>query len=57
MNLMVDDDGNVSGLVDWEDESYSPFGVNLAHVYWILGNGLDEDFTRYENAEEIEARF
>lgn len=56
-NLMVTEQGVVSGLVDWEMMRICPLGFDLGAIHWIKGSGLGEKYSLYENADEIENRF
>lgn len=56
-NLMVTEQGVVSGLVDWEMMDIWPLGFDLGAIHWIMGSGFGEKYSLYENADEIEKRF
>ena len=56
-NLMVTEQGVVSGLVDWEMMRIWPLGFDLGAIHWIKGSGFGEKYSLYENADEIENRF
>jgi hypothetical protein len=56
-NLMVTEQGVVTGLVDWEMMWISPLGFHLGVIHWIMGSGFGEKYILYENADEIEKRF
>jgi len=56
-NLMVTEQGVVSGLVDWEMMRIWPLGFDLGAIHWIKGSGLGKGYSLYENADEVENRF
>ena len=56
-NLMVTEQGVVSGLVDWELMRIWPLGFDLGAIHWIKGSGLGKGYFLYENADEVENRF
>jgi len=56
-NLMVTEQGVLSGLVDWEMMHIWPVGFDLGVIHWIKGSGVGEKYSLYENADEIEHRF
>ena len=56
-NLMVTEQGVVSGLVDWELMRIWPLGFDLGAIHWIKGSGLGKGYSLYENADEVENRF
>ncbi|EJT98192.1 hypothetical protein DACRYDRAFT_102053 [Dacryopinax primogenitus] len=61
-NILVDETGQVTGLVDWEDELHqAPLGFDLCFLQWLLGDFrallTGGKYTLYPNASEIEAGF
>ena len=58
---MSDDDGHITGIVDWEDSIFLPFGWNLCSLDFFLGEiDFDGDnfiFTEYKERPEMEMEF
>ncbi|KAI1075149.1 hypothetical protein F5B20DRAFT_595305 [Whalleya microplaca] len=54
LNVLVDDDCRVTGLVDWELSSPLPFGVGFGRIHTIAGKFTNGDFympNEFESAE------
>jgi len=52
-NLIVSLQGTVTGLVDWEDVCEWPIGYENKAIFWLMGTGWEEGYTRYDNANLI----
>jgi len=44
VNIMVDDNCEVSGLIDWELPTPLPFGVGFSRIYTLAGEYSDRKF-------------
>lgn len=52
---MVDDDCEVTGLIDWELSKLLPFGMNLSRIYTLAGEYSEQKFhmpPEFEDAEK-----
>lgn len=60
-NILSDDDGHITGIVDWESSEFLPFGWNFYGVDLFLGELTYHDgefkFTDYEARTELETDF
>ena len=57
MNIMVDADGNIVGIIDWADARVLPFGVSLYGLENILGHMDGEGWHYCHNHLELRALF
>lgn len=60
-NILSDDDGHITGIVDWDSSDFLPFGWNLFSLDYFLGE-IDFDggkfiYTEYEERPELEMGF
>jgi hypothetical protein len=60
-NILSDDDGHITGIVDWESSEFLPFGWNFYGVDLFLGEITYRDgefsFTDYKTRDELEMTF
>jgi hypothetical protein len=60
-NILCDDDGHITGIVDWESSEFLPFGWNFYDVDLFLGELVYHDggfnFTDYKARAELEMDF
>jgi hypothetical protein len=60
-NILSDDDGHITGIVDWESSEFLPFGWNFYGVDLFLGELTYHDgefnFTDYKSRDELEMIF
>jgi Phosphotransferase enzyme family len=60
-NILADDDGHVTGIVDWDSSEFLPFGWNLHGVDLFLGELLytngEYDFVYYQARPTLETIF
>ncbi|KAF2155858.1 hypothetical protein K461DRAFT_274893 [Myriangium duriaei CBS 260.36] len=57
MNIMVSDDFEVSGLIDWEFSSPLPFGVGFSRIDSLAGEYHEGCFCMLDDFEEVERAF
>ncbi|GAM82982.1 hypothetical protein ANO11243_009680 [Dothideomycetidae sp. 11243] len=57
MNIMLDDDLQVSGLVDWEFSAALPFGMTFAHLSGLIGENIDGRFQITPDYDVVERAF
>lgn len=57
MNIMVDNEFRVSGLVDWEFSTPLPFGMTFAHLSNLVGENIDAQFHITPDYEYVERVF
>lgn len=53
-NILINTDGNITGLVDWEDMSKLPFGIDLSCIHWLI---RDQNYQLRKNWKNIETLF
>jgi hypothetical protein len=58
---LSDDDGHITGIVDWDSSEFLPFGWNFYGVDLFLGEFTYRDgefsFTDYKTRDELEMTF
>jgi hypothetical protein len=57
MNIMVTDDANISGILDWEEAYWLPFGMNTHVIARLAGYNRRGAFTKREYSDEMEVAF
>ncbi|RDW93008.1 uncharacterized protein DSM5745_00330 [Aspergillus mulundensis] len=57
VNILIDDDCNVTGLVDWELSTPLPFGAGLGRIHTIAGEYHDGEFWMPDEFEDAERAF
>jgi len=57
LNILVEDSGQVSGIVDWELSKNLPFGVGLSRVHDLAGKYRNRMFHMPKEFEEAERGF
>ncbi|KAL9024046.1 MAG: hypothetical protein Q9196_006800 [Gyalolechia fulgens] len=57
VNIMVDDNCEVSGLVDWELSTPLPFGMGLSRIQTLAGEYSEQKFYMPPEFEEAEKAF
>jgi hypothetical protein len=57
INILVQEDGEVSGIVDWELSSDLPFGMGFSRIHDLAGRFTNGEFRMPEGFEEAERGF
>ncbi|KAI9708821.1 MAG: hypothetical protein M1820_003776 [Bogoriella megaspora] len=58
MNILVDpSNGEITGIVDWSDASFQPFGFSLYAVENVLGNMGSDGWKWFDSANDIRNSF
>ena len=57
LNILSDDDGNVTGILDWSGSQYLPFGWNLYGVEEFLGFMRIDGWVNRKERDELEEAF
>ncbi|KAK4227018.1 hypothetical protein QBC38DRAFT_365111, partial [Podospora fimiseda] len=57
VNIIIDNDCQVTGLIDWELSTPLPFGVNLGRIHTIAGEYTGGEFWMPPEFEEAERGF
>lgn len=57
VNIMIDDDSEVSGLVDWELSTPLPFGMGFGRIHTLAGEFFEKKFRMPAEFEEAERGF
>lgn len=57
VNMLIDDDCNVSGLIDWELSTPLPFGICFGRIHTIAGEYTGGEFWVPDEFEDAEKAF
>jgi hypothetical protein len=57
MNIMVDENCEVSGIVDWELSSPLPFGMGFSRIHTLAGEFSERKFRMPDGFDESERGF
>lgn len=57
MNVLIDEDCNVTGLIDWELSTPLPFGVNFGRIHTYAGEYTGGEFWAPDEFEDAERAF
>ncbi|KAK4186742.1 hypothetical protein QBC35DRAFT_524039 [Podospora australis] len=57
VNVLIDDNCEVTGLIDWELSTPLPFGVSFGRVHTIAGEYSGGEFCMHDRFEEAERGF
>jgi len=57
VNILVQEDGEVSGIVDWELSSDLPFGMGCCRIHDLVGRFTGGEFRMPEGFEDAERGF
>ncbi|EPE36496.1 hypothetical protein GLAREA_08659 [Glarea lozoyensis ATCC 20868] len=57
LNILVDENHQVSGIVDWELSQPLPFGMGFARIHTLAGEYRDGEFEMPEKFEDAERGF
>lgn len=57
VNILIDEDCEVSGLIDWELSKPKPFGVGFGRIHTIAGEFTGGEFWMPDEFEEAERGF
>ena len=57
VNIMVDDDCEVTGLIDWELSSPLPFGMGFSRIHTLAGEFSEQQFYMPPDFEDAETEF
>ncbi|KAI4179335.1 MAG: hypothetical protein LQ346_007221 [Caloplaca aetnensis] len=57
VNIMVDTDCQVTGIVDWELSTPLPFGMGLCRIHTLAGEYAEQKFYMPPHFEEVEREF
>jgi hypothetical protein len=57
MNIMVTDDAEIIGILDWEETYWMPFGMNTHIISRLAGYNRRGVYSKRRCSEEIEIRF
>ncbi|KAF5016700.1 hypothetical protein F66182_11534 [Fusarium sp. NRRL 66182] len=57
LNILIDDDCNVTGLIDWELSSPLPFGVGFGRIHTLAGEYTSGEFWMPDEFEAAERAF
>ncbi|KAF5240549.1 hypothetical protein FANTH_9520 [Fusarium anthophilum] len=56
-NILVDNAGHISGIIDWAESKIYPFGISLWALENILGYMDSNGWHYYDNAQELRDEF
>lgn len=57
MNILVHEDWQVSGIVDWEGASQLPFGMGFCRIHGLAGYFMRSEFIMPDDFEDAERSF
>ncbi|KAL8916162.1 MAG: hypothetical protein Q9208_008673 [Pyrenodesmia sp. 3 TL-2023] len=57
VNIMVDTDCEVAGIVDWELSTPLPFGIGFCRIHTLAGGYADQEFYMPPYFEDVERAF
>lgn len=57
MNVLIDEECNVTGLIDWELSTPLPFGVNFGRIHTYAGEYTGGEFWVPDEFEDAERGF
>lgn len=57
MNIMVSEEADITGILDWEEAYWLPFGMNTYVISRLAGYNRRGVFTKREYADEMEVAF
>ena len=57
MNILVDDIGHITGVIDWAESEICPFGISLWALENILGYMDDTGWHYHDNCKELREEF
>jgi hypothetical protein len=57
VNILIDENYHVSGIVDWELSSLFPFGMGLSRIHTLAGEFSEHKFYMPDEFEEAERGF
>lgn len=57
LNILTDAEGHITGIIDWGESAWKPFGVGLYGLDTFLGNMGSEGFSIVLGYERLRAQF
>jgi hypothetical protein len=57
LNILTTDDGHISGVIDWGESTWKPFGMGLYGLDTFLGSMGAAGYSSVEGHDELRARF
>ncbi|KAG5743677.1 hypothetical protein H9Q70_013612 [Fusarium xylarioides] len=57
MNILVDDSGYITGVIDWAESEFCPFGISLWALENILGHMDAMGWHYHDNSKELREEF
>jgi hypothetical protein len=57
LNILTDAEGHITGIIDWGESAWKPFGVGLYGLDTFLGNMGSEGFSTVVGYERLRGQF
>jgi hypothetical protein len=57
LNILTNNDGHVSSVIDWGESTWKPFGMGLYGLDTFLGSMRPEGYSSVEGHEQLRDRF
>lgn len=57
LNVLTDADGHITGVIDWDESAWKPFGVGLYGLDMFLGSRGPEGYSRVDGYDNLRAQF
>ena len=57
LNILTDADGHITGVIDWGESAWKPFGVGLYGLQTFLGNVGSEGYSSVDGYDRLRGEF